>query len=79
LRFLLCSGTCSSLRWCVKAEDDRRLHTTLFFSRCQLFQNELCDEHVKEFGFPSPETIVVIAMESEVRSLHIPPIINNTC
>ncbi|KAJ7880433.1 hypothetical protein B0H13DRAFT_1891833 [Mycena leptocephala] len=30
-----------------------------------LFQNELCDEHVKEFGFLSPETIVVIAMESE--------------
>ncbi|KAJ7856896.1 hypothetical protein B0H13DRAFT_2357165 [Mycena leptocephala] len=29
-----------------------------------LFQNELCDEHVKEFGFLSP-TIVVISMESE--------------
>jgi hypothetical protein len=48
------------------------------FSRCQLLQNELWDEHVKESGFSQSKPIVVIAMESEVRSLHIHYLTINT-
>jgi hypothetical protein len=49
----LVQGPCSSLRWCANAVDHKRLHVSSF-SRCQLFENELWDEQVKEFGFYRP-------------------------